>query len=79
MNAVMETQPWINRAIESAGSQRKFAASIGVSESFVSHVLAGRAGFPVRKALLVESLYGIPRSEIAPDIYPVEQHNSGAG
>ncbi len=60
----------LRRAISVAGGQDKVAAALEVPQSTVSYWLNGsKFGVAAEKCPLIESLYGIPREELRPDIY----------
>jgi DNA-binding transcriptional regulator YdaS (Cro superfamily) len=61
--------------VKALGGQVAAAARFGVSQPTVSRWLE----LPAEHVLRAESLTGIPRGEIRPDIYPLESGAQGAG
>jgi DNA-binding transcriptional regulator YdaS (Cro superfamily) len=49
------------------------ADATGVSVSAVSHWFRRETGIPAERVLTLESLSGISRYELRPDIYPLDQ------
>jgi transcriptional regulator with XRE-family HTH domain len=47
-------------------TQDEFARKIGVTQPFISRVIAGRAGLPPERALLAEQECGIPCEDLCP-------------
>lgn len=66
--ATMSNTP-LNRAIEAAGGLTKLAASLGISKQAV----AQWDEVPPLRVLEVERASGISRSELRPDLYPIEE------
>lgn len=62
----------LERAVDKAGSQSKFADAIGASQQIVSYWLAKGRPLPAEYVLAAESALGISRHELRPDIYPLE-------
>jgi len=58
----------LERAVASVGGQAKFARLIGVTAQAVSQW----DEVPPLRVLAVESVSGVPRHELRPDLYPVE-------
>lgn len=58
----------LKRAMETAGGQAKFARLIGVTAQAVSQW----DEVPPLRVLAVERVTGVPRHELRPDLYPVE-------
>lgn len=56
----------LSKAIKAAGSQAALARSIGTYRQVVNNWRS----VPVDWVLKVESVTGVPRSELRPDIYP---------
>jgi DNA-binding transcriptional regulator YdaS (Cro superfamily) len=63
----------LERAVEAAGSQSKFAAAVGTSQQLVSYWLTNRKALPAEFVLPAEAALGISRHDLRPDIYPKEQ------
>lgn len=62
----------LQQAIDNAGSQTALAEKIGVKQQTVSHwVRKFKKASPVY-ALKIEKATGVPRHELAPDMYPEE-------
>lgn len=61
----------VEEAIKKAGSQSTLAANLGIKQANISRWLK-RGVVPPRKVLLVESLTGVPRQRLNPEIYPFE-------
>lgn len=62
----------LRSCIEAAGSQCAFARAMGLrSQGSVSGMLR-RGQIAQRHTLAAERLWGVPRYELRPDIYPVE-------
>lgn len=63
----------LKRAIEAAGGQNRLAKRINVTQSQVWYWLArSKKGVPAEHVLDIERETGISRSELRPDIWPVE-------
>lgn len=62
----------LERAVELAGSQSRFAEAVGTSQQLVSYWLANAKALPAEFVLAAEARFGISRHELRPDIYPVE-------
>lgn len=58
----------LKKAIESAGGQAEFARLIGITAQAVSQW----DEVPPLRVLVVERVSGVSRSELRPDLYPVE-------
>ena len=56
---------WLRLALQRAGSREKLAEALGVSRQMVHRYTK----IPDRFAVKVEELYGIPRFEIAPEMF----------
>lgn len=63
----------LERAVDAAGSQSRFAEAVGASQQIVSYWLAKRKELPAEYVLAAESKFGISRHELRPDIYPRER------
>jgi DNA-binding transcriptional regulator YdaS (Cro superfamily) len=59
----------LKKAIESAGGQAEFARLIGITAQAVSQW----DEVPPLRVLVVEKVSGVSRSELRPDLYPVEE------
>jgi DNA-binding transcriptional regulator YdaS (Cro superfamily) len=59
----------LKRAIESAGGQAEFARLIGITAQAVSQW----DEVPPLRVLSVERISGVPRHELRPDLYPIEE------
>ena len=57
----------IDRAIRIAGGQRQLGQALGVSYQAVQKF---RHRIPAERVLQIESVTGIPRHELRPDLYP---------
>ena len=62
-------EPILQKVIEKAGSQRALASALGVTDSAISQWKR----VPVRRVIDIETLTGISRHELRPDIYPEPQ------
>jgi DNA-binding transcriptional regulator YdaS (Cro superfamily) len=61
----------LERAISAAGGQESLGAALDVPQSTISYWLNGsKTGIAAGKVLKIEELYGIPRHEQRPDLYP---------
>lgn len=58
------------KAIENVGGQSALARLLGVKQPVVANWLSRR--LPAERVLRIESLTGVPRSELRPDLYPKE-------
>lgn len=58
-----------DRAVEAAGGASRLAEKLGVTRSAVSQWRE----IPAERVHEVESLTGVPRSELRPDLYPPER------
>jgi DNA-binding transcriptional regulator YdaS (Cro superfamily) len=59
----------LERAVASVGGQAKFARLIGVTAQAISQW----DEVPPLRVLAVESISGVSRHELRPDLYPVEE------
>jgi TorA maturation chaperone TorD len=64
----------LDRAISAAGGMRSLARTLGVSQPAIS----GWKRVPADRVLSVESVTGVPRADLRPDLYPVEQNLAAA-
>lgn len=63
----------LKRALaEADGNQSAFAEAIGTSQQRISYLLKKRKPLPAELVLKTEEVYGIPRHELRPDLYPVQ-------
>lgn len=62
----------LQRAVDLAGSQSKFAEAIGTSQQNVSNWVAKGKSLPAEYVLAAERVLGISRHDLRPDIYPLE-------
>lgn len=60
----------LNALVKSAGSQSELARRLGVSQTAVWKWLHTSKRLPAEYVLTAESLYGISRHDLRPDIYP---------
>lgn len=59
------------RALAKAdNNQSAFASAVGTSQQRVSYLLKHEKPCPAELVLKTEQVYGIPRHELRPDIYP---------
>lgn len=72
----ISTQEALQRLEAAAGSQSALARALGVSQPTVWHWLNVTRRIPAEKVLKAESLYGVSRHELRPDIYPVERRRA---
>lgn len=63
----------LERAVELAGSQSKFATAVGTSQQLVSYWLANDKPLPAEFVLTAEAALGLSRHDLRPDIYPRER------
>jgi DNA-binding transcriptional regulator YdaS (Cro superfamily) len=69
-----DTKTPLARAIAVAGSQSELARRIGVTQAHIWQWLhRGKRRIPAEYVLKVEKATGIPRHELRPDLYPVEE------
>jgi DNA-binding transcriptional regulator YdaS (Cro superfamily) len=67
----METS--IDRAVKASGGQRALARALGIYPQAVNKwVKAQRV--PAERVLQLESLTGVSRHDLRPDLYPTEPH-----
>lgn len=59
-------------AVRKAGSQTAFGKLIGRTQSTIQTWLVTNKDLPAEYVLEVESKLGIPRHELRPDLYPIE-------
>lgn len=62
----------LKRAVENVGGQAKFARLIGVTAQAVSQW----DEVPPLRVLAVERVSGVPRHELRPDLYPLDDRAS---
>jgi DNA-binding transcriptional regulator YdaS (Cro superfamily) len=61
----------LKRALAKADdNQSAFAAAVGTSQQRISYLLKNGKSMPAELVLKTEEVYGIPRHELRPDIYP---------
>ena len=60
----------LERAVEVAGSQSRFADAVGASQQIVSYWLSKGKPLPAEYVLAAEAKLGISRHDLRPDIYP---------
>lgn len=53
-------------------NQSRFAAAIGTSQQLVSYWVRNAKALPAEYVLKTEAATGIPRHELRPDLYPIE-------
>jgi DNA-binding transcriptional regulator YdaS (Cro superfamily) len=63
----------LDRAINAAGGLTKLAASLNITKQAV----AQWDEVPPLRVLEVERVSGVPRSELRPDLYPLEAERAG--
>lgn len=64
----------LKRACDLAGSQERLAKRIGTTQSQVWYWLTrSKRGVPAEFVLPIERETGVSRSELRPDLYPVEE------
>lgn len=73
----MTTQPALQKAIATLGGQVKLADAIQTSQQNVSNWLRTGKVAP-DKVILIEKVTGVPRHELRPDIYPLEESKRAA-
>lgn len=57
------------QAVQAIGGTMKMAEHLGVTHSFVSQITSGRRPLPAKYVLRVESLTGISRYDLAPEVF----------
>lgn len=62
----------LQRAIDTAGSQKALGGLIGASQQAISTWGSAIKGVPAEYVILIEKHTGVSRHELRPDIYPVE-------
>lgn len=62
----------LERVVEKAGSQSKFADAVGWSQQLVSYYVREKKPLPAEYVLKAEAEFGISRHDLRPDIYPRE-------
>lgn len=67
------------RAIEKAGSQAKLAEALGVGQTAISNWLNRKSGVPAERVLAIETMTGVSRHDLRPDLYPCETRRRAAG
>lgn len=67
----------ITQAISSIGKIADLAAAIGVSPQAVRK-WKKEGKVPAERVLLIESITGVPRHELRPDIYPPEEYRNAS-
>jgi DNA-binding transcriptional regulator YdaS (Cro superfamily) len=64
----------LKRALAKAdGNQSAFAEAIGTSQQRVSYLMKKEKALPAELVLKTEEVYGIPRHELRPDLYPTSE------
>jgi DNA-binding transcriptional regulator YdaS (Cro superfamily) len=70
----MSSTEALKRACERAGGQAPLARLIGTTQSQVWFWLnESKRGVPAEFVLPIERATGVPRNELRPDLYPVEE------
>lgn len=64
----------LKKSIAAAGSQENLAQPLGTTQATVSRWKR----VPAEHVLLIEKLFGLPRWEIRPDLYPPQEFNKQA-
>lgn len=59
----------IEAAVRDAGSQAKLAERLGVSQQQISYLLNDAGRVSAEMAVKLETVLGIPREELRPDIF----------
>ena len=62
--------------VDKAGSQSALARQLGVSQTAVWKWLQSSKRLPAEYVLKAESLYGVSRHLLRPDIYPIERRRT---
>lgn len=70
-----EANNGIKRAILAVGGQAALAQKLGVKQPAISYYLYKRC--PAEKAILIEKITGVPRSEIRPDLFTKDKQKGG--
>lgn len=65
----------LKAAIDEAGSQTKLASAIGKTQGHVSNWLR-RGKVPPEMVLPIESVTGVSRHDLRPDLYPCEERTA---
>lgn len=61
------------RAVKIAGSQAELARRVGKKQAHVWNWINRDKKVPADMVLAIEAATGVPRNDLRPDIYPVEQ------
>lgn len=61
----------LERACKAVGNKKAMAKELGVGPSAISAWLT-RGRIPAEHVLKIERASGVPRTELRPDLYPVE-------
>lgn len=60
----------IEAAVRAEGSQAKLATRLGVSQQQISYLINDATRISAEMAVRVETVLGIPRHELRPDLFP---------
>lgn len=63
-------------AVRRAGSQSKFARSVGLSQGYVYQLLRQGKQLPAEIVLKAEQATGVSKHQLRPDLYPLEPASS---
>lgn len=63
----------LDAAISKAGSQKALADLLGLRQSHISNWKNRNKRIPAERVLDVERATGVPRHELRPDLYPLEE------
>jgi DNA-binding transcriptional regulator YdaS (Cro superfamily) len=67
------TNEALQRAITQAGSQKRLAELIGTTQSHIWYWLErSKRGVPAEYCSAIERATGVPRHQLRPDLYPLE-------
>jgi DNA-binding transcriptional regulator YdaS (Cro superfamily) len=63
----------LEAAIARAGGQKALAKLLGVGQSYVSNWKNRNKRVPAERVLEIERVTGVPRHQLRPDLYPMDE------
>lgn len=70
MKGILARMDALQKAVDIAGGQNSLARKLGIKQPTIWRWIHVQKRIPAERVLAVESLTGVPRHELRPDIYP---------